>query len=430
MSEFWKYFHDILAWPLIHAPGPLQGLVRGMAHALDETRDDVVYFRRQWFPALCEPGLVSAFGASRGLVRSPVESDAQFRTRVVNAWRWHMLGGKQQGLPEILAAYGYHVEAIENMRQFAPTRWAEFMVRLETPPHYADQQAQLDSLAHLVWLIQEYKPARSFFFRIYNDTNDRRPIIPGIGPKLGSGILSFWSGTTDPGVGDGDVVIAFGVKISLFGPPLLDGSPLWGLTELLTLYGPRRVNNFVLSVSRLSDTFIRRNPFVMSEVVSIGSGEDVYFSASWNDGSWNDRPWERWEGFTRYIPPFELGIRHTARSQLETGLSRLSGINERLGGVRRIVLARGVNRLGDLRLGNHGPVRTPVCLWAYEAERRSMGELAFPGAVPGQCWGSETMVQVGHSPWLNAGTWEEEGGWNDAAWDTIHAYMGISITEE
>lgn len=124
-----------------------------MAHALDETRDDVVYFRRQWFPALCEPGLVSAFGASRGLVRSPVESDAQFRTRVVNAWRWHMLGGKQQGLPEILAAYGYHVEAIENMRQFAPTRWAEFMVRLETPPHYADQQAQLDSLAHLVWLI-------------------------------------------------------------------------------------------------------------------------------------------------------------------------------------------------------------------------------------------------------------------------------------
>ena len=71
-----------------------------------------------------------------------------------------------------------------------------------------------------------------------------------------------------------------------------------------------------------------------------------------------------------------------------------------------------------------------VCLWAYEAERRSMGELAFPGAVPGQCWGSETMVQVGHSPWLNAGTWEEEGGWNDAAWDTIHACMGISITEE
>ncbi|WP_304049389.1 hypothetical protein [Desulfovibrio piger] len=225
------------------------------------------------------------------------------------------------------------------------------------------------------------------------------------------------------------MVIAFGVKISLFGPPLLDGSPLWGLTELLTLYGPRRVNNFVLSVSRLSDTFIRRNPFVMSEVVSIGSGEDVYFSASWNDGSWDDRPWERWEGFTRYIPPFELGIRHTARSQLETGLSRLSGINERLGGVRRIVLARGVNRLGNLRLGNHGPVRTPVCLWAYEAERRSMGELAFPGAVPGQCWGSETMVQVGHSPWLNAGTWEEEGGWNDAAWDTIHACMGISIGE-
>ena len=54
MSEFWKYFHDRLAWPLIHAPGPLSGLVRGMALALDSARDDIVYFRRQWFPELCE----------------------------------------------------------------------------------------------------------------------------------------------------------------------------------------------------------------------------------------------------------------------------------------------------------------------------------------------------------------------------------------
>lgn len=430
MSEFWKYFHDILAWPLIHAPGPLSGLVRGMASTLDATRDDVVYFRRQWFPTLCEQGLVPVFGAGRGLSRSPVENDEQFRTRVVNAWRWHQLGGRQQGVPEILAAYGYHVEAIENMRQFAPTRWAEFMVRLETPPCYGDQQAQLDQLAHLVWLILEYKPARSFFFRIYNDTNDRRPIIPGIGPKLGSGILSFWSGMTDPGIGDGDVLIAFGVKISLYSLPLLSAATLWGLTERLSLYGPRCVNNFVLSVSRLSDTFLRRNPFVFSEIVSNGSGDTLYYSAFWADGGWDDHPWERWEGITRSIPPFTLGIRQIARSQLETGLSRLSGINERLGGIRRIVLSRGVNRLSRLRLGNHGPVRTPLCLLAYTAERQSMREVFFPGFVPGQCWGAEMLVQTGRSPWPNAGTWEEEGGWNSNAWDMFNACTGISITED
>ena len=83
MSEFWKYFHDRLAWPLIHAPGPLSGLVRGMALALDSARDDIVYFRRQWFPGLCEAGLVPDFGAGRGLVRHPKETAEQFRARVV-----------------------------------------------------------------------------------------------------------------------------------------------------------------------------------------------------------------------------------------------------------------------------------------------------------------------------------------------------------
>ena len=62
MSEFWQYFHDRLAWPLIHAPGPLAGLVRGLSLALDSTRDDIVYFRRQWFPELCEAELVPDFG--------------------------------------------------------------------------------------------------------------------------------------------------------------------------------------------------------------------------------------------------------------------------------------------------------------------------------------------------------------------------------
>ena len=38
-SEFWRYFRDVLRWPLIHTPGPLSALVRGQAASLDETRD-------------------------------------------------------------------------------------------------------------------------------------------------------------------------------------------------------------------------------------------------------------------------------------------------------------------------------------------------------------------------------------------------------
>jgi hypothetical protein len=89
VSEFWKYFHDRLAWPLIHNPGPLSGLVRGLSLALDGTRDDIVYFRRQWFPELCEADLVPDFGTGRGLVRHPKETAEQFRARVVGAFRWH-----------------------------------------------------------------------------------------------------------------------------------------------------------------------------------------------------------------------------------------------------------------------------------------------------------------------------------------------------
>ena len=67
MSEFWKYFRDTLAWPLIHAPGPLQAVTQGVALALDNVRDDFVFLRRQWFPALCEPELVADHGVSRAL---------------------------------------------------------------------------------------------------------------------------------------------------------------------------------------------------------------------------------------------------------------------------------------------------------------------------------------------------------------------------
>ena len=59
-----------------------------------------------------------------------------------------------------------------------------------------------------------------------------------------------------------------------------------------------------------------------------------------------------------------------------------------------------------------------------------MGELVFPNAVPGQCWGAEALVRAGRSLWPNAGTWEEEGGWNSDAWDTLNACMGIIITPE
>ena len=166
MGELWRYFRDILHWGPIQKPGPLQALAHGTARSMDQTREDMLYLRDQWLPARCEESMVPEHGESRGIIRhvgrQVTETPEQYRARVVHAYAWHMLGGKVAGLPEILKFYGFDV-TIENMRPFAPTRWAEFMVRLEAPPSYVDQFRQIEDLPELVWLLNEYKPARSFF---------------------------------------------------------------------------------------------------------------------------------------------------------------------------------------------------------------------------------------------------------------------------
>lgn len=112
MSAFWKYFADTLRWPQIHAPGALQAVTRGLAGHLDATREDARYLRDQFFPAKAEDVILPAHGDSRGITRHLSETDAQFRARVVHAWRWHNLGGKTLGLPEILRFYGWGRRAL------------------------------------------------------------------------------------------------------------------------------------------------------------------------------------------------------------------------------------------------------------------------------------------------------------------------------
>ena len=229
MSEFWKYFHDRLAWPLIHNPGPLAGLVRGLSLSLDGTRDDIVYFRRQWFPELCAADLVPDFGTGRGLVRHPKETAEQFRARVVNAWRWHQLGGRTEGLPEILRFYGFETVRIDNMRQWQPGRWAEFQIGLATPATQAEQQALLADLDTLLWLVNEYKPARSVLARVYTDTYNVQPLIWSQGFWSGD-YWSRFSGTAWPGEeGGDDLVVSFGMAHRVMSDPYLTGGWLAAL---------------------------------------------------------------------------------------------------------------------------------------------------------------------------------------------------------
>lgn len=422
-SEFWRYFRETLRWPLIHAPGPLAALVKGLAVSLDEIRDDILYFRQQWFPARCEDALVPGYGTSRGLVRHPKESAAQFRARVVNAWRWHLLGGKVEGLPEILRFYGFEVLAVENMRQFAPTRWAEFMVRLKTPESDIGQAEQVADIKTLIWLVNEYKPARSYFFRLYNDSYDRRPITLSIGPRLGSGWLSYWSGVTMPDAGDSGTIISFGLRSRYQGEQVLTSPGRIALSAVLAGRGMRRLNAFLLGKSRLSDTFTRRHSFVIGEIISLQNAERVFAPHGWS-GPWSG-PWVESSGWTRIIPAWRLRVLGFARSQLVPSHRRngvLGSLNGRLGAVRRAVAVDDSPILGDFRLSLHGPLRRVIPLLEY---RRAL--LGFSCPQTGLCGphGGLSACFCLRSERLDENGWQ--GPWS-GPWTAYPLHTGFSAT--
>lgn len=320
MSEFWQYFRDILRWPLIHKPGPLAALLRGKAACLDDARDDIVYFRKQWFPEFCENGLVQGFGESRGLVRHPKESAAQFRSRVVNAWAWHQLGGKVEGLPKILKFYGFDIGEIVNMRKYTPTRWAEFQLGLKTPTTQAEQAALLADLDAIIWLVNEYKPARSVLFRIYTDTYNVEPLIWSQG-YWSEGYWSHFSGVEYPDSenpqGPGQIIVSFGMVHRAQTEIFIDGdflANIW-LSQTHAFRIPY-LDKFIWSESAWSDLIVRNHGFVIGQLYSTQVGDLIYKSSEWVDGQWPQHPWASGFYWDRPLPEWQMPWTTISKSQL------------------------------------------------------------------------------------------------------------------
>ncbi len=155
MGAFWTYFRDKLAWPQIFRPGPLSALLEGLARSFDAAREDILWFRRQFSPVTCEDQYLDRHARSRRVKRFPTETDAQYRARVCAAYGWHLLGGKQAGMPQIFEAYGYDV-AVTSLRPEDEERFAEF--RLVLSP---DRPLEAQDVPVLTGLANEYKRASS-----------------------------------------------------------------------------------------------------------------------------------------------------------------------------------------------------------------------------------------------------------------------------
>lgn len=229
MGVMWDYFRDTLAWNLIRLKqGALAMLAEGGGAALDDTREAILWLRRQFLPQTSEAAYLANYGRSRGLVRHPLESDDQWKRRVVGAYAWHLLGGKQAGLPQILEFYGYPGAAIINWRQYDPAKWAEFWCKLLPPPTQAFAAADYELL---LWLLNEYKPARSKLVKlsiavtestplgvgILAVQGDRQTLVPRFAPEPASGTLFAWAGVVH---GDRQTVPLCDLSLSPGRPPV------------------------------------------------------------------------------------------------------------------------------------------------------------------------------------------------------------------
>ncbi len=320
MSEFWQYFKDVLRWPLIHKPGPLAALVRGKAGFLDTARDDIVYFRKQWFPEFCEAGLVPSFGDSRGLVRHPKENAQQFRQRVVHAYAWHLLGGKVEGLPQILKFYGFDIGEIVNMRKYTPTRWAEFQLGLKTPTTQAEQAALLEDLDTIIWLVNEYKPARSVLFRIYTDTYNIEPLIWSQG-FWSNGYWSHFSGVeyadSDNPQGPGSIVVSFGMVHRGQAQGYLAGQYLARVWRNQTrAFRIPYLDKFIWSESAWGDAIVRNHGFVIGQLFSTHAADLLYEAGVWDGLPWPEKPWATGWHWDRPKPKWQMPWTTISKSQL------------------------------------------------------------------------------------------------------------------
>lgn len=158
MGIFWTYLRDTLRLPAIQQPGPLAMLADGGATTLDSARDVALQLRDQFFAERCEVAYLANFARRRGIVRGQLEPESSYHSRVRLAYLWHVQGGRESGMRQVLCdLFGFAETTVVNLRHEDPARWAEFRVvcdvGLGINPDISFEQVE--------WAVNETKPARS-----------------------------------------------------------------------------------------------------------------------------------------------------------------------------------------------------------------------------------------------------------------------------
>lgn len=426
--SFWKYFSEVLKWRPILKPGPLQVLPKGTARRLDDLREDAIFLRAQWFTQLCEAELVPDYGLSRGLFRHKSETAEQFRQRVTNAYAWHLLGGKQEGVPEILRFYGFETLEIENLRKYQTSRWAEFQVGLKTPQTLAEQNLILEDLETLVWLINEYKPARSILARLYTDIYNINPLIWSEG-QYSEHFYSHFSGVPASTLGEGwqdeDLQLSFGLRFVTEAKRLEGyGIPVFFGLEGRSFIAPY-IDAPIWSQFHYGDEFPQKHGFTIGELFSLDWCERLSASYPWS-GPWDGRPWTEYTRWGRILPKWRMYNQEISRVQLVYSDPFVSSTGGRWGGLNacygrpKAVLIDNPLIWGKSRY-SEDTLRREITI-----HEQSIATKGITTPVPTR--NSPTSQIKGHSfaQTNPLGNQEWSGSWDDRRWYDYQVFFGFN----
>ena len=148
MGLFWNFMRNQLRFRPALAGGPVAVILEGIGRAFDDVHADILWSRDQMNPKTCDDGLVPAFAKSRGIQKHPAETFDQYRTRVVNAWSWYRMAGRNQGVERILDHYGHKGCKLSSMKPVDSARWAEFEVAV--PANAPMGQDKYDAIREVI----------------------------------------------------------------------------------------------------------------------------------------------------------------------------------------------------------------------------------------------------------------------------------------
>lgn len=339
----------------------------------------------------------------------------------INSIPWHRVKGTPASIKAALALFGIAATIEEDG---TGEDWATYQLGVTGAPN-------METVRKVYQVATEMAPARCRLFRMYNEAYDFRPLYFSDGPPIGDGWLSFYSGVTVPGIGEGDdqPLVSFGSNLSLYGDP--PGSQVWcggiGSVRQAGIYE----DCFIIGVSRLSDVFPVAHSFVVSQLISWQNADRVTTSHSWS-GGWNRRRWAEPAGWTRIVPQAEHDTLTLYKSQLRLGWpdaagGRIHGSGT-LGDINACPGFRRVRHwdepiiVGESLVGLHDPgLREDII-----EEFFILPEICVPfaGAQPDvPQYGLAGLLSLSGPP-LHSQRWK--GSWKNRRWWNYRAAYGLS----